>query len=85
MKVSFHKNFKKSYKRHPKKIRDQFDKRLKLFLDDPYNILLNNHALHDDWLGFRSINVTGDFRAIFKHLNENLVELVEIDTHNNLY
>ena len=85
MDVSFHNNFKKSYKKRSRKVRDQFNKRLKLFLEDPYNILLNNHALHDEWLGFRSINVTGDFRAIFKYINGNSVQFVEIDAHSNLY
>ena len=67
------------------KVRNQFKKRLKLFLGDPFNPLLSNHALHGEWRQFRSINVTGDFRAIYRMLTDGTGEFVLIDTHGNLY
>ena len=85
MKVKFHKNFSKSFKKLPIKIKDQFNKRLKIFLENPSNLLLNNHALHGEWRSFRSINITGDFRAVYKQLDDYIVEFVVIDTHGNLY
>lgn len=85
MRVKFHKNFNKSFKKLPIKVKVQFKKRLKLFLNEPLNLLLNNHALHGDWVDFRSINITGDFRAIYKYLNNDTVEFVIINTHSNLY
>lgn len=85
MQIIFHKNFKKGYKKLPTKIRQKFKERLKLFVNDPYSPILNNHALHGKWQDFRSINITGDIRAIYKPLSGQSVEFVLIDSHSNLY
>jgi len=85
MQVNFHKHFDKSYKKCSANVRTNFQQRLKLFLEDPYNRILNNHALHGEGQDFRSINVTGDYRALYHHLNYEIVEFVIIDTHSNLY
>ena len=85
MKVSFHNRFSKSYKKCPAKVQKQFKKRLKLFLENPYNPLLENHALGGEWQDFRSINVTGDYRALYYYLADDIVEFFSIDTHSNLY
>ena len=85
MRISYHKNFDKSYKKLSTKIREQFKVRLKLLLENPFNPSLNNHALHGEWKDYRSINITGNYRAIYKNLNANTIEFIIIDTHNNLY
>ena len=85
MKVSYHKNFAKSYKKLSPKIKEQFKKRLQLFLENPFHPVLNNHALHGEWRNFRSINISGNFRAIYKQLDDYVFEFVIIDTHGNLY
>ena len=85
MKVRFHRHFDKSYKKCSEKIRQQFKKRLRLFLEDPYNGLLDNHALHGEWKNFRSINITGDYRALYHYLDDQTAEFFLIDTHSNLY
>lgn len=82
--VVFHKDFKKKYYKLPPKIIGKFDDRLRLFINDEFNPVLNNHALKGKWLGYRSINVTGDIRGIFKR--DVLSALfVAIDNHSNLY
>ena len=85
MRIRFHRNFRKNYARLPGKLRTQFKKRLKLFLKDPFDPLLNNQALHGQCRQFRSINVTGDFRALFRMLGDDTAEFVLIDRHGNLY
>lgn len=85
MRVNFHRRFDKSYRRCSGKIRAQFKKRLKLFLGDPYNSTLENHALHGEWRDFRSITITGNYRALYHHINDETVEFFIIDTHGNLY
>jgi len=85
MKVSFHRNFKKSYKKAPKRIREQFKDRLRVFLEYPFHPLLNNHALQGKYSGLRSINVTGDFRAWYEVLSDSEVQFVIIGTHSELY
>ncbi|PIR05187.1 MAG: hypothetical protein COV57_00390 [Candidatus Liptonbacteria bacterium CG11_big_fil_rev_8_21_14_0_20_35_14] len=85
MKVYFHRNFNKSYKKCSVKIKDQFKKRLKIFLADPNNVILENHPLRGKWQKFRSINITGDYRAIYIYLSEQEVEFFTIGTHSYLY
>lgn len=85
MKIRFHRNFRRNYAKLPTKVRSQFKKRLKLFLEDPFHPLLSNHALHGEWRQFRSINVTGDVRAPYRMLGDDVVEFGLIDTHGNLY
>jgi addiction module RelE/StbE family toxin len=85
MNILFHRHFEKSYKKFPAKIQGHFKKRLKLFIDDPFSPILENHALHGDFLGFRSIKITGDIRAIYTIVNEESIEFTLLDTHSNLY
>ena len=84
MRVGFHRHFTKSYKKCSAKIRAQFKKRLRVFLENPHHPLLENHALHGEWQDFRSINITGDYRALYHYVNDG-VEFFVIDTHSNLY
>ncbi len=85
MRVSFHKHFARRYKKCSEKVRVQFKKRLKLFFENPYHPLLENHALHGEWQKFRSINVSGDYRALYRHASDDIAEFFVIDTHSNLY
>jgi len=45
MLLRFSGKFSKTYDKAPYKIRDAFDTRLKLFLENPYHSQLNNHRL----------------------------------------
>ena len=85
MKVLFHRSFEKKYKQIPVKIRNQFNERLFIFISEPFNKQLNNHGLRGKYKGCRSINITGDLRAIFEVLDEDSVRFIDIDTHGNLY
>lgn len=89
MQTNFAKKFKKQYEKADYKIKSAFDKKIELFLQDPFYPLLNNHALTGQHLGKRSINITGDWRAIFSEIENEEEEKVVIfellDTHSNLY
>ncbi len=67
------------------KIRRKFDERLTVFMREPNNLILNAHALSGERLGQWSINVTGDWRAIYQFKDTDTVIFIEIDTHSNLY
>lgn len=82
--IDYHKDFIKSFKKLPKKTKEKFKDRQLLFEENEFNPGLNNHMLKGKWLGYRSINVTGDIRAIFKRSSEGVI-FVAIDTHSNLY
>ena len=82
--IDFHKEFTKEFKKLSPKIKKKFQQRLVYFEKDEFNPILNNHALKGKWLGYRSVNVTGDIRAIFKR-DKKRVLFVTIDNHSNLY
>jgi len=84
MVIAYHKNFVKRSKSLTSKNKGKLTQRLKLFDQDEFNPILNNHALHGKYLGYRSINVTGDLRAIYKR-SDNIAIFVAIDSHSNLY
>ncbi len=79
--VAFTKDFKKSLKKRDNFIQKKTSERIKLFRQDPFNVLLDNHKLHGEYEGYSSINVTGDFRAIFKYLTNDQVVFYYIGTH----
>jgi len=81
----FHTHFRKQYKKSPLLVRKNFDDRLQMFVRFPFHPLLHNHPLTGNRSGEWSINVTGDWRAIYEHLDENAVRFLEINTHGNLY
>jgi len=85
MKIRFHKNFKKQYKKLKKKEQKKVQERLELFLENPFNTRLNNHPLKGKYTDYRSINITGDLRAIYKFVSDDECIFVVVDTHSNLY
>lgn len=84
MKIRFHRNFDKKFKMLPRKVQNQFHERLMIFEKDEFNPTLNNHALIGKYKGYRSFNVTGDLRAVFKRDSERAI-FVKVDSHSNLY
>ena len=79
------KNFKKAIKRLSPKVRVALAERLRMFMADPWNSLLNNHALHGSMRNYRSINMTGDYRLIYEEYEVETVRLIDVDTHGGLY
>lgn len=84
MRLQFHKKFLKQQK-NLRKIWDKIDERLILFVENPNHPLLNNHSLHGEYGGFRSINITGDIRAVYEDAGLDLAIFVAIGTHSELY
>lgn len=85
MEIFLSKNFIKGYKKLRSGEKKKFKERRDIFLNDPSNPLLNNHALHGKYMGYRSIAVAGDLRIIYKFLDKNAVLFAEIGSHNKLY
>ena len=82
--LSSNKSFKKDYQRLSPKTIKKFKQRILLFRQDEFNEILNNHSLSGKYQGYRSINVTGDLRAIYKKEGQTVI-FVAIDSHSNLY
>jgi addiction module RelE/StbE family toxin len=54
-------------------------------MKDPFAKSLNNHALVGKYKGYRSINVTGDFRSIYWLQKSDVGIFVAIGMHSQLY
>lgn len=84
IKIDYHKNFLKQYKKAPISIQERITARLEIFKKDPFDPRLNNHTLTGNYRGYRSINITGDWRAIYTENQEETI-FVTIGTHSQLY
>lgn len=80
--------FIKTLKKLDVRIRKSFKERIAIFAQDPLNPQLNNHPLKDEYLGFRSIDITNDYRAIYEEIDEGekiIAYFIAIGTHEKLY
>ncbi len=80
----YHERFEKSFSKLPKKVQDSFLKRQELFASNPYHATLNNHSVEAVYPCWRSINITGDYRALFEVVDDSVV-FMRIGTHAELY
>jgi addiction module RelE/StbE family toxin len=85
MQFLYSSSFLKQYKKFPQKIHKQIKTRLDLLAEDEFSPLLNNHKLHGEYGDCRSVNITGDFRLVYKKVDKQQILLVEIGTHSKLY
>ena len=82
--IDFSKKFDKQLKKAPQEIVDAFRKRLNLFTQNPNDPQLHNHALTGNFKGYRSINITGDWRALFTETKTRIIFQL-LGTHSQLY
>lgn len=82
--LKFHKQFTQKLKKMSKKEQELTKERLELFLHDPYHPRLRNHPLKGKFLGYRSIDIRPDLRAIFKQIDEVAI-FVELGNHGKLF
>jgi len=86
--VRYDPDFIKKLKKVNVRIRQNFKKQIKIFGQDPNNLQLNNHPLRDEWEGYRSMDVTRDWRAIYTEKSEGdkiIAYFVALGTHKELY
>ena len=83
--IKFSKTFKKQYEKIPKEIREVFKEKMTIFLENEFSAILRNHKLHGEYSDFRSINITGDYRLVYKKESETVILLIAIGTHAKLY
>jgi addiction module RelE/StbE family toxin len=86
MQLEYSKKFIKEFKKCPEGVKTNLKSRLKVFINDPYNPILNNHPLVGELKDYRSLNINGDWRAIFTETNKGQTAyFVAIGTHSQLY
>lgn len=89
MEILYGDKFQKQYNKAPKPVRVAFRKRISLFEKDVFHILLHNHQLTGKYSGHRSINITGDWRAVYRESIDTLgnaaYHFIVFGTHSQLY
>lgn len=88
LRIDYSKKFTKQLKRAPLSIKIAFRNRFSLFLKNPFTPILNNHLLKGKYSNSRSINITGDWRAIYSELLEQgqkVAIFLALGTHSQLY
>jgi len=80
-----HRTFERQYKKLSDVLRDKIWERLALLLKEESNPLLSDHKLNPPWDGYRSINISGDYRLIYRELDEGVFYLRAVGTHHQLF
>lgn len=84
MQIDFSRSFKKDLRKAPLEIQEAATERIDLFRRNPYHPFLRSHPLRGKWLGYCSINITGDWRAVYEVQNKTVL-FVALGTHSQLY
>ncbi|OHA01069.1 MAG: hypothetical protein A3C11_02120 [Candidatus Sungbacteria bacterium RIFCSPHIGHO2_02_FULL_49_12] len=85
MRIRYHRDFERGYQKLSEQKQVRVRERIELFANDAFHPLLNNHALHGKYQGYRSININGGLRVIYRELKPDTAHFVEIGTHSDLY
>lgn len=84
MNVTYSKAFIKQAEKLPVKLQVRLYQNIKLFRDNPLHPNLRNHPLRGKYSNYRSIKITGDYRALYLQM-ENEAVFDKIGTHSQLY
>ena len=84
MNISYSKNFMKQAKKLAPETRKRLIERIELFSDNPLNPILRNHALKGKYKEYRSIDVSGDIRALYLQKEHEAI-FDAVGTHSQLY
>lgn len=85
MNVIFHKRFDKMASKLSPRVKAKMVERITLFSKDPLDYILRNHALNTPYKGSYSIDITGDYRAIYSLVDNQTAMFTHIGTHSQLY
>jgi len=79
------KRFEKDFAKLPKATKKKAIASMELFVANPQNPTLGTQGLSGKWKGHFSINITGDTRAVYFVVIEDVVQFVAIGSHSELY
>lgn len=79
------KGFRKQFAKLPKRTKEKALEQLQIFVADPKEYRLRNHPLTGEWRGYRSIDIVGDIRAVYKEIDADIVRFDAVGSHSELY
>ena len=83
--IQFTKDFARQFKKLKSTQQTRFYERLELFKNNPSDRVLRDHALKGNYIGYRSIDIQGDLRALYYIQNDKIIIFALIGTHSQLY
>ena len=75
MTIHRHKDFDKQMDKIEKPLRQKVYERVQLLVMNESHPLLHNHKLGPPYDGYRSINITGNFRLVYKRIEPDIFYL----------
>jgi addiction module RelE/StbE family toxin len=87
MKIKYHKDFLKNFKKRIKpypKLASHFTKQLNKFINNPKDPSLKDHKLIGKKISFRAFSITGDIRVVYT-IKGDEIWLYDIGSHNQVY
>ncbi len=87
MKIRYHKEFVKNYRKRiasNKKLSAKFQKQLEKFIENPKDASLRDHKLVGSMSQYRAFSMTGDIRVVYEIADGDIC-LYDIGSHNQVY
>lgn len=84
MTIQYSRDFIKQAKKLSPGLRRKIQERIELFRDNPIHPTLRNHALKGKYKAYRSIDITGDVRALYVQREDEAI-FDAVGTHSQLY
>jgi mRNA-degrading endonuclease YafQ of YafQ-DinJ toxin-antitoxin module len=82
---SYSSKFVKRFKKLSKKDQVRVEGRLRIFVEYEFDPILKNHKFHGEYAAYRSINITGDVRIVYRKLGKESHYLLALGTHSELF
>lgn len=73
--------FRQSYKRLPQYVKEKALERESFFRQNPFDSRLDAHKLHGKYKSYWAFTVVGQYRIMFVFSGKNLVDFVNVGTH----
>ena len=82
MKINYSPKFSRSYRKLPNHIKDDFDKKIQLFEQNPRDPVLHTHKLKGRIETCLSFYLCNGFRVLFEYQNRNTINLLDVGPHD---
>ncbi len=80
--MSFSPRFKRAYKKLPLAIKEDFDEKISLFIENPTDPRLRAHSLHGKLQECRSFSLRQGYRVLFEFADAQAVNLLDVGVHD---
>ncbi len=80
--INFSPRFKRAYKKLPTHIKEDFDKQITLFVQDPNHPSLKTHKLKGNFQECVAFRLRDGYRVLFEFYTSTIVNLLDVGPHN---